>query len=218
MCFVCGVRPAVIDGWCAEDWNAQHGLIKLPARFDIMLCSKCNRAKLSYKWQEWNLADFLKSKAKVSGRLDSFEVLEHNGKFTVIAKGMVERGVKPKTEEHAVIVKFNRVNCPDCSRAAGGYYEAIIQLRGQIPDSAFGFFEHEAAKFLVKDARAFYSVKEIREGLDIKMGSTNAANKMAELLKRKYRAEINKSYQLVGMKDSRKIKRTIISVRFASFK
>ncbi len=213
-CFVCGIRPAVIEGWCAEDWNDKHWLIELPTRFDILLCSRCNRAKLSGKWQAWVLKEFLKGKAKISGRLDSFEVAQINDKVTVTAKGFVESGLKPKTEERIVIVKFNKVNCPDCSRSLGGYYESIIQLRGRITDSEIKFFVCETEKILAKDARAFYSVKEIKEGIDIKLGSTSAANKLAELLKRRYKAEINKSYQLVSRKDGRDINRTIISVRF----
>lgn len=213
-CFVCGTRPAVIDGWCAEDWNKEHALIKLPDRFDIIMCARCNRAKISGSWKNWDLENFLRSKAKISGRLDELKVTEKNGKFIVSVRGVVEHGFKPKTEEHAVIIKFNKVSCPECSRAAGGYYEAIVQLRGRITDSEINFFEHEAEKILAKDARAFYSVKEIKEGLDIKMGSASAANKLAELLKRRYRAEINKSYQLVSKKDSRDINRTIIAVRF----
>jgi NMD protein affecting ribosome stability and mRNA decay len=204
----------VIDGWCSEDWNAKHALIELPTRFDIIKCSKCERAKISGRWQPWNVVGFLREKAKVFGRLDSFDVTEKMGKYTVRATGIVERGIEPKTEEHVVIIKFNKLMCPDCSRAVGGYYEAILQLRGEIPENAATFFEREAAKILAMDSRAFWSAKELKEGFDIKLGNTKAAIKLAELFKQKYKAEIKKSYQLVGRKDGKDIHRTIIAVRF----
>lgn len=213
-CFVCGARPAVIDGWCAEDWNAAHALVKLPPKLELTVCSRCGRAKIAGKWQTWDTKTFLREKAKISGRLDAFDVIERDGKYVVRMVGLVERGLKPKIEEHTVIIRFNKVVCPDCSRAAGGYYEAVLQLRGKIPEGAMRFFEREAAKISVKDPRAFYSIKELKEGIDIRIGSTSAANKLAELLKRKYGAEIKKSYQLVGRRDSRNVYRTIISVRF----
>lgn len=214
LCFVCGKRPAVIDGWCSEDWNAKHELINIPEKFEITACSRCNRAKISGRWQTFDAKSFLRSKTKVQGRLDSFEVTELKGKYIVRATGIVDRGVKPKTEDHVITIKFTRFTCPDCSRVAGGYYEAIIQLRGSITESKIKFFEREAAKILSQDSRAFWSAKELKEGWDIKMGSIGAANKLADILRHKYKAEIRKSFQLVGRKDGVDMYRTIISVRF----
>ncbi|MBU5557542.1 MAG: NMD3-related protein [Candidatus Aenigmatarchaeota archaeon] len=213
-CFVCGKRLAVIDGWCAEDWNAQHELVKLPARLEVTICSRCDRAKISGKWQVWNAQAFLRSKAKVFGRLDRFDVNRQNEKFTVLASGLVERGKKLKTEKHTVLINFNCVVCPDCSRALGGYYEAVLQLRGDISENVIKYFEREAAKISAVDARAFYSVKDVKEGFDVRIGSASAASKLARLLKEKYGAELKKSYKLVGRKSGKDIYRMFISVRF----
>ena len=213
-CFVCGKRPAVIDSWCSEDWNAKHQLVNLPERFDITACSRCNRAKISGRWHPWDLESFLLSKAKVSGKLTEFKITERNKKFVVTATGIVDRGVKPKTEEHAIVIKFTRFTCPDCSRFSGGYYEAIIQLRGKIPASAIKFFEREATKIQDRNSKSFWSVTELKEGWDVKMGHISAANKLADIIKHEYNAELTKSFQLVGRKDGVDIHRTIIAIRF----
>jgi len=213
-CFVCGKRPAEIDGWCAEDWNAKHELVRLPPKFEITKCARCERAKMAAKWQAWNINAFLREKAKIFGRIDRFDVEEKNGKFVVRATGLVERGIKPKTEEHVIAIKFDKVMCTECSRAAGGYYEATIQLRGEMPPGAMILFEREITKILEVDARAFWTAKELKEGIDIRIGNAGAANKLADMLKHRYKTEIKKSYQLVGRKDGRDIHRTVISIRF----
>jgi NMD protein affecting ribosome stability and mRNA decay len=96
--------------------------------------------------------------------------------------------------------------CTDCSRRSGGYFEAIIQLRGSAEKTA------KARDALVAriEERSFVSkVEQLREGVDVYAGSRKAA---LEAL-REMRLKHGTSAKLFGVKDGRRVYRFTYCVR-----
>ena len=64
-----------------------------------------------------------------------------------------------------------------------------------------------------KNDMAFFWYKEVRGGIDIYVGSKGAAKTVGDLIKRKFKIELKRSYKLTAVKDGREIYRDFISIR-----
>jgi nonsense-mediated mRNA decay protein 3 len=129
-----------------------------------------------------------------------------------------------KTEAE-VEVRVRKETCDVCSRIAGGYYEAIVQIRaqGRLPTKK----EVErclklADDIMVKaersgDRLAFVSdVMELPEGTDIYIGSTACGRQMARAIVDDMGGTIIESPKLVGAKEGKGLYRVTFAVRLPS--
>lgn len=103
-------------------------------------------------------------------------------------------------------IKTNYFICRNCSRESGGYYESILQLRGDFSENIVEFIEEKIRE------ESFCRIEEVKNGFDFYVGSKSVANKVAEILRRKG-FEIKKSYKIVTRKDGRDVYRTTILAR-----
>ncbi|MFQ6009724.1 MAG: NMD3-related protein [Candidatus Aenigmatarchaeota archaeon] len=217
-CFVCGKRTEeLIDGMCSDCFAEKQEIVAFPKRIEITRCSKCDMVKIENRWMRWEPKLLLK-KAKVKGKVMEFKVKE-NKKFVIEIGGYPKGSDKVKMERHEVVVHFNVIVCPVCSRELGGYYEAIIQIRWKTPESRIRFGEvnnfvaDELYKIKERDRMAFFRVEPKKEGTDFFVGSKKATKKVVQKLKEKYKADVKQSYTLVTRKDGRDVYRNIYSVR-----
>ncbi len=107
---------------------------------------------------------------------------------------------------------FENTQCPDCSRKFGGYYEAILQLRGEFPEDILDFIDKVVSKHSDRTG-AYFRIEKIKEGINLYIGSKSIANKLAKILK-DMKFEIKKSYKLVTKRDGKEIYRTVIVARY----
>jgi nonsense-mediated mRNA decay protein 3 len=97
----------------------------------------------------------------------------------------------PIKKEFTLNVKLNRNVCPECSKHASGYYEAVLQLRGDKrpldPDEimrADEIIKKLLEKLFPKNRMAYLTQRiEIKEGIDYYFGSYKAARKVSNALK-----------------------------------
>lgn len=211
-CYVCGKQTDhLFDGLCSDCFAKRITLVELPKKIEIIKCSKCPFVKFNNKWQTLNIEEIIKTKLKAHGDIKKTSVELKDKIATVHVSGSFKD--ISKEESHDVRIHFNKIMCPNCTRLFGGYYEAIIQLRGDFNQKTLSFIADSAERF-AKDQFGFYRVKEVKEGLDLYFGSTSIANKIADALK-PFKPEIKRSFKLVTRKDGKDIYRTVISVRFA---
>ncbi|MCX8166651.1 MAG: 60S ribosomal export protein NMD3 [Candidatus Micrarchaeota archaeon] len=127
ICPICGRSDVTIlpnSNICVNCYNPE---IKIKEKLDIYVCPSCDKY-LYGKWKTLNeiaFKKFLKNKLKLkNGNIEEFDL---NNKFITVS--MTLNDVKFKTTRK---VNFNlkKLLCSDCSRKSSGYYEAIIQLRG----------------------------------------------------------------------------------------
>ena len=132
-CIVCGAE-AVNGNYCKKHFLEKHTLFSIE-NSSSDYCKNCD----SYFWKNdqfdsaAKLIKFLsintnKTEHKISSCSSSFKNIGGKLHVKVTCTGIIN-GVE-KTETHDYLVIVSKKLCLNCSRKAGGYHEAVIQLRG----------------------------------------------------------------------------------------
>ncbi len=210
-CFICGKKTEkLIKGYCEECYNKKFQLIEIPKEIFVTICTKCNKIKEKNMWKDIEIDEFLRNKIKILGK-DIKIRFEINDALKVYAKGFLEGSKNLKEESYEVKLKTNKQVCLECSRKFGEYYEAIIQIRGNLTNDDINSIDD-----IVLMGKGFYRIKEVKGGYDLFISNKSLAEKITEFLRKKYKAEIKKSYKLVTSKQGKDIYRNIILVRILS--
>jgi len=150
---------------------------------------------------------------------------EHQMNFVVRAR--VEVCGETVEKEGRARVRVRSALCDSCSRAAGSYYEATLQLRARErkpePDEVQKFFDvvYDIVdkQRLRGDGNSFVTdVITLKEGIDIRLGSSKVARRIATEVSRAFGAETLETSSLVGQKDGRDVYRISISIRLPRFR
>jgi len=188
------------------------------SRITLKVCPTCGRIFVG-RWVEPDLtkiARWIEGHIKISNDVEkpiltitigreTEKEIEYRGILTGIIQGT------PIEYRFSGTVKKVYEQCPYCARRFGGYYEAVLQLRGKEWKKLYG----EVLEMLPreKDPKAFVS-KEVfrREGVDVFLGSKKVAEKIARRLKQRG-ARIKFSYEQVTEKDGKPVTREFVSIR-----
>lgn len=104
--------------------------------------------------------------------------------------------------------EIKKVTCENCVRKAMGYYEAILQLRGDFTDEILNFVGRQLEK-----ENVLTRAEEKKEGIDFYIIRKSVAGKIAYQLKKRFKAKLKKTLKLYGKKLGKTISRLIISAR-----
>jgi nonsense-mediated mRNA decay protein 3 len=205
VCPKCGARSSskkFFGDFCEDCFLATID-IELPRRIELPACRACGKVRIS-KWDvlnKTNLKSIVKRNAK--GNYDSFHVYLLGGKnYEVVF--LVSNGPNCFEVRKEFSLVMNNSLCEDCSRATSGYYEAIIQVRG---NNAKRWAEKIIRE--LKNRTFVSKYKELDEGIDIYVGSRKEASAALSILKRKPSI----SDKLYGVKDGRRIYRRTYCIR-----
>lgn len=210
-CFLCGKRTEkLIKGYCEECYKQKFQLIKIPEEISITTCSKCNRIKEKNKWRDIEIDEVLRGKIKVLGKNVKIKI-EKNDNAKIYAKGLLEGSKSLKEEVHEVKIKTKKETCSECSRKIGRYYEAIVQIRGNLTND-----DVDSIDDITLMKKGFYRLEEVKGGYDFFVSSKSLATRITEMLRKRYKTEIKKSYQLATKKEGKDIYRYIVLVRILS--
>ncbi len=132
--------------------------LKYPKEISIEECKHCTRIKIKGIWVKGHqpLGDYITSKCK--GEFSRVVYDEENEQlvFYINKEGNSIRITKYMDLEKTI------TTCIDCSRLSGGYYESIIQLRGE--KVKVEKYAHKLAKeFGIKLLR----MEETKGGIDV---------------------------------------------------
>jgi len=177
--------------------------ITCPKRLEYMRCGKCKKVRLKGNWvnaDEAKLSDAIISKCKGEFVRGSYSFPNQEATFFVGDKDRLFPVKMP------ISVRIVKNICPHCSRQSGGYFEAIIQLRG--PISKINRHDRLFRKILLKKT---FVTKEVerKEGLDLYIGDSKAVVEMLADLGIKARI----SRTLAGEKEGQRVYRTTFLVR-----
>ena len=233
-CPVCG-RPTKhqIDGRCRNCFLETVTLASIPLVIHANICPMCGSVKKGKHWEDPNyeieylMRDVIKQKLKIdfqahdvttSISLTNSNASIYRAQITVTAD---IKGVKAESQLNTE-VRISKETCDACSCMAGGYYEAIVQIRaeGRFPD------EHEQQQ-MVKlidrvverqnqrgDRFAFISnAQELPEGTDIYLGSNSTARQAVRTAVERFGCTYSESPTLAGKKDGKDIYRVTYSLR-----
>jgi len=219
-CCICGkITEELIDSRCYACYLKENPP-DVPEKIEVRVCKTCNRLYYRGKWEHISdsmpevlaqgAVDFFYKKGFEVESFDILEFYENEGKILSKVKIKGKVNVVPFEREEEIIVKAKFEQCIDCSRKAGGYYEAILQIRGSYDkDEIYDIIEKNLQNSFIS------KTKELKEGVDFYMGSQKVAKRIARILKNKYNAEVIVSPTLVGRsKEGKDLYRLNISVRF----
>ena len=204
ICPKCGKNSKEVEfleAFCVECYPFN---LKLPKSVKVEICKRCGRMRIKGEWVAYErkvLEEYVASKAR--GEFDKVRYdSEKEEMIFTVKKGDTSVDVRePFSYERVVMI------CPDCSKISGGYYQAIIQLRGD------GRKVAKYAKILTRMLQrdTFITKSEERHGgTDIFVGNTKSV--LAAVAELGLRAKITR--KLVGVKEGKKFYRTTFSIRF----
>lgn len=203
-CFLCGKETETLkEGYCEECFFEKHIERSLPNKTEFVVCSKCKKVKIGNKWTEKPFDQFIIDRFN----LGEAEIKQKDPKrIEIIYKTSIGKEIK-----HIMVVHQNRLMCPVCSRMSGGYYEAIIQIRGNNVESLLKKVDAEIRKS--PNPKAFYRLERTRGGVDLYVGSKAVAKSAAENIRKRYELETKKSFTVVTKKEGRGVNRTTILIK-----
>ena len=194
-CPRCGKETGpFVRGFCFECMREKVKLVEIPENIEIEHCKHCKRIRIEGKWKplsNWLLIDAVK--AKVKGKelvikdteIELFPLEDGNTIASVKIIGSIDS--KALALDREVLIKAKTALCDDCSRIAGSYYEATIQIRFSKKPT-----EEEIEKKmlrlqeLMKQQKKKRSLAEItkivkdRHGFDALIGDKKSAKIVAE--------------------------------------
>jgi len=187
-----------IDAFCADCYPVN---LRLPSNLEILQCTRCMRLQVQGRWIQYSekrISDYVLSKCRGDYESAAYNAETQIASFTMSRSGaLIERSVP---------LGIQKTICTQCSRLSGGYYEAIIQLRGP-PTKVLGYSDRLVKKLA---GRTFIAKEDEKEnGLDIYVGSSKAVVEIVAGLGIK--SLITK--KLVGADQGKKLYRTTFLIR-----
>ena len=154
--------------------------------------------------------------------IHSEPVDERNTRLAVQAVGVID-GIE-FSDEHSTILQLSDGICPSCSRRAGNYFEATVQLRSsgrrlaedeltalrETLDSVLSEMEPDPMFFISKEGA-------VTGGWDVVLGSKALARSWGRHLTKRYGSSTKESNTVVGRKDGEEITRLTLLYRKPAF-
>ena len=219
-CIACG-KEIKKGNLCRECLLKRHELFTVK-KFEVVMCN-CGSVLVQpttpdsrnyHKRGRWKrfpsiekalrylVSSNVKSEHELSKLDISTEILSDRVVFKLTGYGRI-KGYK-KVESKRFEARLKRTLCAECAKKAGGYYEAVLQIRAGKKD--------EIMKTVEKYSDAVSRVKRVREGIDVLFVKKSAAKKVSRIL-RTMGYEIKTSCKLIGVKEGKKIYREYYSVK-----
>ncbi|RLF47995.1 MAG: hypothetical protein DRN29_01055 [Thermoplasmata archaeon] len=212
-CVECGKKGKTYNGLCLDCYLKKKKFFAIPSEIVVTFCRNCDAYKIGSEWKRgmlWkDIEEYIKNQIKAD---IEYECRVEDNK--VICYGKFEG--REVVEEKEIKIKEKQKLCPQCSLKKGGYFEAVLQIRGAEKENLAEI--EEIVKRRVKEKQSFISKKEkVRGGIDYYIGNKKAAEKAAKEIKEAMGGELTVSSSLVGMKDGKRIYRNTYSIRMPEY-
>lgn len=208
-------------------------MIHAPRKVSVSVCKRCGAYMAGNRWREPSDEGAATQEAAKAAVLSALRLTKFTDAGTELALPEEVRDIdlrfkaKPAAREvlvevHAsgkiheaqnqlivdsaqVVVEVKPTTCATCGLMRAGYYEAILQVRGEkeIPAGKLekirrALISH-ADKVTRGDRNIFISkVEEKPEGLDFYLSSISLARSMADILRDNFRAKVSETAKLIG--------------------
>lgn len=242
-------KGPLIEGLCTECYLSENRLVKTPDDLVLEFCKNCRGYLLNNSFHDILVdprSEYLEAaKELVSSEIEvlqesaegirfedfedsegvdiSFDA-EYTSPNTIIVSLEVWAKFfntdKPLHDEDKVKVRLSKTTCDVCKKQKTGYYEALLQVRGEneIPEEnlkrIFKNLEGRFQKVYGKNRKEFVSkIQQKHGGLDLYTSSAEVAKELGRFLKNTYGAELDESAELVGETDDgqRKYRVTVLA-------
>ncbi len=232
-CPVCGREIRGKLELCPRCYVERREVFWLEDIIEVIKCPRCGFFKIGGKWRDVEFEEALVEAVERSIRvIPEFDVKDVT--VTPMAKGEVGRysvELRGKLDgEYVSVGKVVNVRvktevCWRCTREAGGYYEAIVQIRADgrdIEESEMRVVNEIIVRVLERERenqKAFISkVVERREGVDYYFGDRNIGRKISRMIVDELGGRIVESKKIHTRRDGQDVYRFTYAVRLPAYR
>lgn len=236
LCPRCGEEKEEFVGKvCVDCFVEREDLVDVEENLSIDVCVSCGAVKIG-GWRDIGLYhaldQLLEERVEINEKLENTvgsveiqEELPDRVEATLSVTGTL--GGRKVVVTEPVSIQVLRGVCSRCGKAAGGYYEAIIQVRARDREVSEAEVETalDVAEELLRSAQGgggettFVSrLEEVDGGVDLYLGDSALARELANRVKDRFGADISDSASLVGERDGHEIYRVTYLVRLPPFR
>ena len=229
-CIACGSPPPLTsDRLCENSLRRRTVFSQVSERIQQHRCAKCGMHEVEKRWVriedeelgELRLRENLgvtEGATAVTVDMAYQPIDDRTARLHVTVDGELE-GYKFE-DQHEVLLQTSNAVCPSCTRKAGAYFEATMQLR-----SAGRRLSEEELKDLrgtldelldeLESDPMFFVTKEgpVTGGWDLQLGSKALARTWARRLVRRFGGTTKETSTLVGMREGSEVTRLTLSYR-----
>jgi NMD protein affecting ribosome stability and mRNA decay len=177
---------------------------KLPKLIELERCKRCGRIWVNGRFADPNPKALEEAIAqKMRGYRIHLIDNDDEGALLDITEEKEQGGV---STEKRIAVKVKTRTCDDCYKRASGYWEALIQLRGQRDR-----VERLAARmerYISKSAAFISKTEDVETGKNIYISSKTVASGMISHMELKYTS----SFTLYGIKNGKRVFRNTYAI------
>ena len=229
-CIACGSPPPLtFERLCENCLRTRTVFSQVSERIQQHRCAKCGMHEVEKRWVriedrelgELRLRENLgvtEGAIAVTVDMAYQPIDDRTARLHVTVEGELE-GYKFE-DQHEVLLQTSNAVCPSCTRKAGAYFEATMQLR-----SAGRRLSEEELKDLrgtldelldeLESDPMFFVTKEgpVTGGWDLQLGSKALARTWARRLVRRFGGTTKETSTLVGMREGSEVTRLTLSYR-----
>lgn len=237
-CPLCGRSVTELDGGvCDRCLSERKRFVELPGFVDATTCAHCGKTQRAGLWRTAPPDREALARESVNQALDlDPDLADHEihldaaweDERNALVTGRVTGRFRDEPVERPFQTRLRLKTsvCTECSREFGGYFEAIIQVRGGDPGRLEGDRDRMARRIESEMARyrseerpgAYFSRSErVRGGIDYYVGSLEVARLLAHGLAERYGADYAEASKLVGRRDGRDLHRFTLRVRMPPY-
>lgn len=206
-CANCG-KPATVDALCDSCFLSKNKLFEIK---DLMIkICECG-AYYSRQWRKSDdfINDLIRSNIKSNNRIKDVKVsvkkIGNKIHVNVECTGYIWPAKTLKKETKKILIITRNQKCDDCVKVSGGYYEALIQVRGKDQEVIF----KKIRRIVVN--KCISGIEKLKEGYNIKFVNKSDAANVARQLSSSY--DVVDSYKLVAKKKGKELYRNFYCIR-----
>jgi len=238
LCLLCGKVDAHVLNLCWNCFCQREKLLSIPPLLKMTSCARCNAMAKGKQWIDTD-GDEDAIKATIDANLTV------HPDVTVVAEEMdvqqedrnsylcnLQLELRPRMGEGSTNIELTtriRIKegvCTRCSRMAGNYFEAILQLRASSRamekdemEICVDFVQKSISRLAHNSKDVFLSrIEEMHGGLDFYLGNAASGKSLSRDLAQRFGGMISSSSQMAGKQDGRELYRTTYLVRLPSYR
>ncbi len=229
-CLVCGADPPLYgERMCEECTRKRIKLVEVPENVPWVRCARCGIVEIQGKWvfisedKIWNELIqrhvlFHKNAENVGLAFESRTISDRHTLLYIQVEGVIDD--LAYTEEHTMRARMANGVCLTCTRRAGNYFEATVQVRSagrRLSNDEFKILRASLDTVIenLSDDPMFFITSEgaVTGGYDVVLGSKGLARSWGRHMVTNYGGHLSESNSTVGRKDGVDVTRLTLLYR-----
>lgn len=229
-CVVCGSEPPLYhERMCEQCTRLRVKLAEAPEHIQYFQCARCEVYQIGGKWIEMTFEDLQEEMLNRNLGINDLaedlateiatEVIDDRNAILNLEISATMYNLEFE-EQHTVTLRRSNGVCLTCTRRAGNYYEATVQLRSagrRLSEEELNILRSSLDQVIDEmpaDPMFFInSESEVQGGYDVVLGSKGLARTWTRQLVRKWGGQCKETNTVAGHKDGSDITRLTILYR-----